>query len=312
MILFEPLLQWFSIHARECPWRTPIRLVYPTLVSEMMSQQTVLPVVIPKFQSFMKTFPTMDHLAEASLESVYEAWAGLGYYRRARNLKKACEECATIEIPRDYEGWLKKPGCGEYTSAMIASLCFKEKVLAMDGNVTRVLARVFAFENVWGQGRLKQLKRFGEEAFLNFPTDIPGTLNEAMIELGALVCKPQNPACNICPLSNQCKSYQKGLLDKIPGVKPRKKKIEVELWCPVPETKEGLTNKRPFLKEHVGFPLLTEAPILVGYQFLGTVKHTITHHNLKIHVYKFKEGKTQIDHIFQTSLDQKIAKISYT
>lgn len=211
------LLTWFSNHARALPWRED-RSPYRVWVSEIMLQQTQVETVQAYFERFMDCFPTLEALAAASLENVLRVWEGLGYYSRARALHRAAQI-----VVKDYQGHLPAdpkmlqalPGIGAYTAGAIASLAFDVAVPAIDGNVRRVFARMLALENPTPV----QLE-VSARAWL--PTENPGAFNEALIELGALVCRPRNPRCSVCPWMELCCGYKSGEPTAFPKRKPRK------------------------------------------------------------------------------------------
>jgi A/G-specific adenine glycosylase len=201
------LRSWFRHHARDLPWRTEKREPYAVFVSEMMLQQTQVATVVPFFTEWMKRFPTWQALASASETAVLRAWEGLGYYRRARGLHAAARKIVKVHggrLPSDPEGLLALPGVGPYTAAAVGSLAFGLPMVAVDGNVARVLARLGdvrdPVDRTPGQKRIQQL------ATLLLPSDAPGIWNEGMIELGATVCDRVRPLCLLCPLQAWCRA----------------------------------------------------------------------------------------------------------
>lgn len=207
----EALLAWFRVHRREMPWRghpSP----YAVWVSEIMLQQTQVETVKPFFDRFMAKFPTVRHLAEAELEAVLALWQGLGYYTRARNLHRAAKDVAArpeAALPRTAVALAALPGVGDYTAAAIASICFGERVPVVDGNVARVFARHDRLgDDFRAQPPRRALAKRLQPAF--DATESPGDLNQAMMELGALVCRPRNPDCAACPLAADCEARKRG------------------------------------------------------------------------------------------------------
>ncbi len=204
------------------PWRdspTP----YSVWVSEIMLQQTQVETVRPYFERFMKKFPTVHALADAKESDVLKAWEGLGYYSRARNLHRAAQEVSRERngiIPETFEALLRLPGIGRYSAGAIASIAFHQPVPAVDGNVLRVMAR---FRGIREEVRKPQVFR-GIEAYLKarVPRDRPGDFNQALMELGALVCRPRDPACGICPLARVCVARRKNLASRLPVRAPVK------------------------------------------------------------------------------------------
>ena len=208
------LLAWISTDRRELPWRQT-RTPYAVWISEMMLQQTQVASVKPYFERWMIRFPSVHALAEASLDDVLRAWEGMGYYARARNLHAAAQEIVVQhsgEIPADREALLRLPGVGRYTAGAILSLAFGQAEPIVDGNVRRVLCRVDDIAD--DPKALRTERRLWERAdalVRAAPTGQAGDLNEALMELGALVCKPGRPDCAACPLAEVCLAHQRGV-----------------------------------------------------------------------------------------------------
>ncbi|MGB9593325.1 MAG: A/G-specific adenine glycosylase, partial [Anaerolineae bacterium] len=193
------LLDWAAGHLRPLPWRTAPRDPYRVWISEVMLQQTRVETVVPYFERWMRLFPNARALALAPLDDVLKAWEGLGYYARARNLHRAAQEIVAVhggQVPNDAEALRRLPGVGRYTAGAILSIAFGCDEPALDGNIRRVLSRVFAVaesSRARLDGALWQLAR----ALL--PTGRAGEFNEALMELGATMCTPRNPLCPQCP-----------------------------------------------------------------------------------------------------------------
>jgi A/G-specific adenine glycosylase len=209
------LLAWFEAAQRPLPWRNKPE-PYPIWLCEIIMQQTRIEQGLAYWQEFLETWPTVEDLAQAPLEEVLKKWQGLGYYSRARNLHKAAQAIANTMngvFPTTAAGWKALPGVGPYTAAAVSSICFNEVIPAIDGNVLRVLSRYLAItEPIDRPAGRKPIDSFASEWV--HPTE-PGNHNQALMELGALVCKPRNPDCTSCPLSNSCRSVQ-----LIPGQTP--------------------------------------------------------------------------------------------
>ncbi len=223
------LIRWFSEHQRRLPWRlrgNPYRI----FVVEIMLQQTQIKTVIPYYKRWLKTFPTIDVLAKAPLDQVLKLWEGLGYYTRARNLHKASQivvERFGGKIPSDLEILQSLPGIGRYTAGAIASIAFQKPVPLVDGNVARVFSRIFYLrKDISKPETQKMLYTLAEKLV---PAKEPGIFNQALMELGSLICIPETPKCSICPVQSLCLAFRKGDASKLPiksnGV--RVKKIEM-------------------------------------------------------------------------------------
>jgi A/G-specific adenine glycosylase len=196
------LLRWFHHYQRKLPWRGE-RDPYRILVSEIMLQQTRVAVVEERYKRFIAQFPTAEKLARASEASVLAAWSGLGYYRRARNLRRAAAEIVRNGgFPRSSLALRELPGIGRYTANAVASIAFGEAVAVVDGNVKRVLERIFA-SAVAAQGKSSE-ERYWQFAGHLLATRNPGDFNQAIMELGALVCLPGKPLCGECPVARMC------------------------------------------------------------------------------------------------------------
>ncbi len=196
----EKLLGWYRERRRDLPWRRDVS-PYRTLVSEFMLQQTRVDTVIPYFDRFMQRFPSVHSLAEAPAEAVLEAWAGLGYYRRARNLHAAAQAVQRLgAFPESAEGLRKLPGIGPYTAGAIASIAMGQPEPVVDGNVERLLCR---HDRIDGRGVARQRQLWARARAL-LPVDEAGDFNQALMELGATVCTPRRPACLVCPVASSC------------------------------------------------------------------------------------------------------------
>lgn len=215
------LLAWFDRSARTLPWRSAPgarRDPYRVWLSEIMLQQTTVPHAAPYFAAFTTRWPTVEALAEARDEDVMQAWAGLGYYARARNLLKCAREVAARGgFPETEAGLRTLPGIGPYTAGAIAALAFGERTAAVDGNAERVFARLLAMQDDWAAAK----KRIGLLARELVPADRPGAFAEALMDLGATVCTPRNPNCAVCPVAEHCVARAQGEPQRYP-LKPEK------------------------------------------------------------------------------------------
>lgn len=243
----QPLISWFEQNARDLPWRKEPS-PYQVWVSEIMLQQTRVEAVKPYYQRWMKTFPTIEALAQAEDDVLMKLWEGLGYYRRARNLKAAAQKlCREYEgaLPRSYEKLKALPGIGEYTAGAVASLAFGIPVPAVDGNAMRVVSRLLgSYEDVSLE---KTKKRFAGLLEETMDKEKPGAFNQGLFEVGAMVCIPRGrPRCEDCPLASLCAAKKKGLWDELP-VKPSKKprRIEEKTVLVISNGREVALHKRP-------------------------------------------------------------------
>lgn len=218
------LLDFYDTHKRDLPWRRTSD-PYAIWVSEIMLQQTQVDVVKPRYDAFLQRYPDVRTLAKATEAQVCEAWAGLGYYRRARLLHKAATVIAqTGDFPRTAVELQKLPGIGRYTSGAIASIAFGEAAPIVDGNVARVMARVFAIEDAFDTPAGSKLTWAMATALAD--GERPGDLNQALMELGATVCTPKSPKCLVCPLQKLCDAFEQGRQSEFPrATKQTKTKV---------------------------------------------------------------------------------------
>ncbi|MGN0293479.1 MAG: A/G-specific adenine glycosylase [Lachnospiraceae bacterium] len=245
--LVKPLLRWFDRNKRDLPWRkepTP----YHVWLSEIMLQQTRVEAVIPYYNRFLECLPDIPALAQVEEEELMKLWQGLGYYNRARNLKAAAEQAVKQyggNLPADYGKLLKLPGIGSYTAGAIASIAFGIARPAVDGNVLRVTARILASEEDIGQAKTK--KKMEELLMSIIPEERPGDFNQALMELGAMVCIPNGePRCDECPASGICLAYRSGKTDCIPYKEPKKPRRIEERTVLLIHWKNGYAlQKRP-------------------------------------------------------------------
>jgi len=227
------LLAWFRQYQRDLPWRRT-NDPYRIWLSEIMLQQTRVTAVIPYYERFLARFPDIHLLAAAPQEEVLRLWSGLGYYSRARNLHRAAQEIVAKHgglFPRGEKDALELPGIGRYTAAAILSIAYGAKRAVLDGNVARVLARLFAV-----QGDLRDAKRWRslqESANALLDPKSPGDWNQAMMELGATLCTPQTPQCLLCPVAQFCQARQLGLADSLPARRKKRAPEKIVLAAAV-------------------------------------------------------------------------------
>ncbi len=216
------LLEWYDLHARDLPWRRRDD-PYAIWISEVMLQQTRVGAVGGYYERFLKRFPDVRSLAGASPDDVLKCWEGLGYYSRARNLHRAARMIIGRfdgKLPRDVESLRELPGVGEYTAGAVASIAFGRDEPVLDGNVVRVLCRVFAVSTDPRAARTR--RRLGRLARRLIPAGLAGRFNQAMMDLGATVCTPRGPKCLVCPLADHCRARATGRTESLPRKAPAK------------------------------------------------------------------------------------------
>ena len=302
------LLKWYDANARDLPWRHT-QDPYAIWVSETMLQQTRVDTVIPYYERFLEHYPDVASLADADLESVYALWTGLGYYSRARNLREAAQSVMTDfdgELPGQAEDLRALKGIGRYTAGALASIAFDREEPLVDGNVIRVLARFLGIRDDVGKAAV--VERFWSLAGGLVVGPRPGDLNQALMELGAVVCTPRSPTCDACPLGRDCSARAQGDPAQLPRKKKRTPVRRVEaavawierggralavrrpeggllggLWeLPGGELQNGEApgdGLRRALAETVGLKLL-------GAEAVASVEHLFTHRRLRLHVFR--------------------------
>ncbi|MBI5197529.1 MAG: A/G-specific adenine glycosylase [Nitrospirae bacterium] len=217
------LLKWYRKAGRDLPWRRTVD-PYAVWVSEIMLQQTQVATVIPYYRSFLSAFPGVADLAKAPLERVLKVWEGMGYYARARNLHQAARVVLDEhdgEVPDDLERLTRLPGIGRSTAGAIVSIAYGKKAPILDGNVRRVLARLFAVREPVSLPAVQQ-KLWGLSEQL-VPEKDASSFNQALMDLGAMVCTPKTPACSACCINTRCLAYREGIQEKIPAKTPSPK-----------------------------------------------------------------------------------------
>ncbi len=224
---------WYKKNLRNLPWRQT-RDPYLVWLSEVILQQTRVVQGLDYYKKFASAFPDLPSLAAAPEDQVLKLWQGLGYYSRARNMHAAAKELVTAhggKMPASYEGLLAMKGVGTYTAAAVASICYGEEKAVVDGNVSRVLARLYGVEEAVngtkGKRIVEQLAAGLMKESINSSQNIsPGGFNQAIMEFGALLCTPRSPACEKCPLASACAARLSGLVDQLPLKTPKKKAEE--------------------------------------------------------------------------------------
>ena len=228
------LLAWYAAHRRDLPWRRTSD-PYAIWVSEVMLQQTRVETVGPYYERFLRRFPAVAGLARSPVERVLGLWSGLGYYRRARMLHAGAREIVRRhggKLPADAAALRRLPGIGRYTAGAIASIAFGLAEPILDGNVRRVLARLFGVDGA-ALGKRNEEKRLWDLAAQLVRGSSPGDLNQALMELGATVCLPREPNCGACPVRNACHAVAYDVVDRFPAATPRKKTVSVRVGVAV-------------------------------------------------------------------------------
>lgn len=307
----EQLCQWYKENKRDLPWRKR-HDPYAIWVSEIMLQQTQVATVIPYYERFMEAFPTYQELAYAPLETVYKYWEGLGYYRRAKHLHEAANQIIdemNNVFPNTYQDIIKLKGVGPYTASAIASIAFLEPKGVVDGNVLRILSR---YENNPSNIALDQTKKAIQEKVDKLIIGAnPSDFNQALMDLGAIICKPKQPLCDRCPLQKQCQAYLHQTQHLLPiSLKPLKKTEEHYLTVIIQNQDDEyflIQNKQGLLENLYALPQYTlESPFafeaqfekdyhqkLHLYTFYKDFKHQFTHKTWYMHVYL---GKLETNH----------------
>lgn len=287
-----PLLEWFDRQKRDLPWRRT-RDPYAIWVSEVMLQQTQVVTVIPYWENWMARFPTVEALAKADEQDVLSLWQGLGYYRRCRLLLNGARQVSQSGIPTNAKEWLEVPGIGPYTAGAIASIAFDDPVPVVDGNVERVYARLAGDTSSGSELKSAAWKWAARQLYKKRP----GDWNQALMELGATVCKPTAPDCKQCPLTSKCVAFQSWRVDDLPTKTPKSGAIKLRrvVWAPVCQEKVGLRQipagqwwegMWEFPQEEANGS--SESPnlrALIGpgwLESLGVVKHSVTNHRITI------------------------------
>jgi A/G-specific adenine glycosylase len=313
------LLGWFRENKRSLPWRENNNW-YHIWISEVMLQQTQVDTVIPYFNRFIERFRTVEQLANASQQEVLKLWEGLGYYSRARNMHKAAKIIVSeynSQLPADREEMLTIPGFGPYTTHAVLSLAFNQPYAVMDGNVQRVVARLHAItEDLSETKTLRSIQKIMDNLL---PTKTPGEFNEAVMELGAIICKSSSPDCSACPVSNECLAFQTNKVNVLPFKSPKPAiPSRQSRACIIFHDNAFLLAKRPQQEMLAG---LWEFPVLPQKSEIDTlskemksinqlfnlnlsyikswpaIKHTYTHFRFELSasLFRFRSGKFRSD-----------------
>ena len=283
----RPLIAWYERSHRGLPWRAT-EDPYRIWISEIMLQQTRAQAVIPYYERFLSRFPTVESLAASAEEDVLTLWAGLGYYSRARNVRRAAQQVVEAgSFPRDYDSLRSLPGVGDYTAAAIASIAFAQPHAVLDGNVLRVVARIENDASDISSARTRE--RFRETAQSWLDPRRPGLFNQAMMELGATVCLPRNPSCATCPLTIICAARAAVTVSQLPVKLKRTLPISIKDTLLVVRRAGRilLRQREPEAARMAGFwdlPTPANLPLARVQRRLGEIRHTITHHHYRFEV----------------------------
>lgn len=304
------LLDWYDRHHRDLPWRVSPPMArrgivadpYHVWLSEVMLQQTTVQAVKAYFDKFLRLWPTVKDLADAETEEVMKAWAGLGYYARARNLKKCAEAVAREHggrFPATEEGLKALPGIGDYTAAAVAAIAFNRRSAVLDGNVERVISRLFAIETPLPAAKPEMRQRVAELT----PADRPGDFAQAMMDLGATVCTPKRPTCSLCPFRPKCLALGVADLETFPR-KAAKKEKPLRLgaaFVAIDNANAVYLRKRAdagllggmtevpgtdWSARRDGATSVDAQPFAAPWESCGTVTHIFTHFELRLSVYR--------------------------
>ena len=299
------LLEWYRKHKRDLPWRKTSD-IYAVLVSEMMLQQTTVETALRYYARFLERFPDVQTLALAEEEAVLAAWKGLGYYTRARNLHRLAKQVAENGgvFPSTREGWRKLPGVGPYIAGAVTSIALGLPHAAVDGNVLRVFARIDGIRDDMMQPQMHRRVESRVQGLM--PHEAAGDFTQALMELGALVCRPASPDCAACPVSCDCTALAQGLAHELPVRKPRDKQQTVPLWVAVVEAPGSVLmeyrKNETLLARMWGLPNVGKNPdktvealfedkygiTLAGGQSAGHAVHVFTHRRWEMDIVRFE------------------------
>jgi A/G-specific adenine glycosylase len=298
--LRQSLISWYLANHRDLPWRKTTN-PYHIWVSEVMLQQTQVNTVLPYYRKFLQRFASLERLARADLQDVLKVWEGLGYYARARNLHRAAGLILSHHhgiMPDGWEDFRKLPGVGDYIAAAVLSIAFEKPYAVVDGNVKRVLARLLLVKAPVNKST--SIKVFKEAATRLLSPQNPATFNQAMMELGATVCKPQQPLCSACPLQRMCLAHGTGRVGEYPKKLKRsptpqfKIAVGVVLW----EFPGGKIQKSEKIKDACIREIKEETNLSVSVDsHLSCIKHAYTHFKIIMDVFccSYISGKVNLN-----------------
>ncbi len=302
------MLRWYDFHARDLPWRIGPKArkqgkrpdPYHVWLSEIMLQQTTVATVAPRYAEFLERWPTVSAIAAAPVDDILGQWAGLGYYARARNLHK----CAVV-VCRDHSGIFPDtedalqmlPGIGEYTAAAIAAIAFDRHAVVVDGNIERVVSRLFAIDTPLPTAKTEMRSRAADI----WPAKRSGDFAQGLMDLGSAICRPRSPRCSDCPISSACEAFAKDAQEEFPkkAKKKAKRKRHGAVFALFNSKGEILFERRPdngLLGGMQGLPgtqwaeklsgdLFADAPLEISWDEVGEITHVFTHFHLTLVVY---------------------------
>lgn len=310
MNLSQQIREWYRSNRRDLPWRNTTN-PYRIWISEIVLQQTRVQQGLEYYLRFVEAFPDVNTLAAASEDEVFALWEGLGYYSRARNLRKGAQFIAQNGMPASYQEWLNVPGVGPYTAAAISSFAHGEGQAVVDGNVYRVLSRIFAIDTpINSSAGQKEFRQIAQELIAHQP---PGEHNQAMMELGALVCVPKSPKCEECPVMESCSALRSKTIEEYPVKTSKTKVLEETLHYTVIYSHRGVAvRKRPSKGIWASlYEFTPQAPENLNLQLTNIrefpeVKHLLSHRKLsiRIHAAELLEESTALSEFEWKSWDE--------
>lgn len=306
--IHKDLLKWYYKNKRDLPWRKS-QDPYRVWLSEIMLQQTRVEAVLPYYERFLSHFPTVKDLANAREDQVTNLWAGLGYYSRARNLHACAKKimnCFQGKFPSTKESLSSLPGIGPYTSSAIASICFEEKIGAIDGNLERVISRLLALK--------EDPKKEGKDKIQKFANQVvclgdPGSINQAFMDLSSAICKPKNPSCELCPIQKHCLGFKKKIQHSLPIKAAKKEKVSIQAHGFILMRNQKILLAKRAKKEwlagmwdipwNVFHQHSQELSSLLKEKSSCTINRTITHHKIAFSVYALPSAQNKEEKIIK-------------
>lgn len=318
MIFSTKLIQWYALNKRDLPWRNT-KDPYKVWLSEIILQQTRVEQGLPYYNKFVETFPDVNQLAEASLDEVYKLWEGLGYYSRARNLHQAAKQVVEDfngKFPKTYDGLITLKGVGDYTASAIASFCFNEPEPVLDGNVFRVISRLYGINDPINKASSRKV--FKTVLYELIDVNEPADFNQAIMEFGATNCTPKKPHCEACPFNLECYAFNKNQVDLFPFKEKTKKSINRYFnYLLINQPDQFLIKqrtKKDIWQNLYEFPLIESKEIFESeefpqnisvYKVSAPIKHVLSHQNIYAKFYQVEQvyNKEEFLSVNKTDLD---------